>query len=270
MKRIAIGLALLCVACGSEDAPSFSYTSVLQTLNFEREEPKGVTKGMNLDGWVSGSNDDRACRKPDFVDPDGNEGIDNELARLLPVVDLAGEGAFQALVQNAITEGALLMILDATIEEDGTATVDIRRGDDLPLLGTDGRILPGQTLALHEDEILGATSGARSGTTLETSPTDIRIPIVVFSQLYVVTLKDAILRLEIGEEDYIQSGMIAGGLPIEELIQVLRTASNFAGDFEALLGDAVRDSGDLARDDSGNCTWMSASVTFDAVPAFTF
>lgn len=105
---------------------------------------------------------------------------------------------------------------------------------------------------------------------MKTEPFELQLPIQVFSQLYQVTMPKARVELQLGDDGVVASGLIAGGIPIEQLLTALDTASEFAGDFEALFGDAVRDSGDLDRDDAGKCAAMSAAVSFESVEAFTF
>jgi hypothetical protein len=269
MSLCALGAA----ACGAGEPAleEATVTVVAQTLEFAREAPRGVSAGFNLDGLVSGTNDGRTCNKEDFAGPAGEEGVDNELARLLPLIDLAGEGALQALVQDAVNEGRLLMFFEVFEGEAGQARLRVRRGTDVPLLGTDGFILPGQTLALdHSDPLLGEGDATWAGGVLEAGPFPLAVPIVVFSQLYEVNLPQAHLRFEFDEEGNVRSGTVGGGIPVAELVQVLRTASNFGPEFEELFGDAVRDAGDLARAEDGSCAQMSAALTIQAVPAFVW
>lgn len=271
MRRFTWTLVFGLAACGgTEVEPGPTRSSVFSVVSFEREAD-GVSAGMNLDGYVSTTNDDRACKKEDFLAPDGTEGVDNQLATLLPLIDLVGENAVEEILQIAVDEGRLLIVADLAIAEDGTATVDILRGQDVPLLGTDGRILGGQTLGLSDEPPLGSTEGAMvDADTLETAPFNLRFPVLVFTQLYEVTFEDAVVRFELDEAGHVKSGLMAGGVPIVELIDLLETAANFGQDFADLFGDAVRESGDLARASDGTCQNMSASISFEAVPTFKF
>jgi hypothetical protein len=266
-------LALIAAAACGQPVPEVVSTdeAVITALHFIREDPAGVSRGLDLDGYQSDTNDGRSCFKADFVSPDGTPGIDNELARLLPLVDAAGENAVEALLQGAIDEGRALMITRLVRRDDGLADLMVLRGMDAPLLGADKRILEGQTLALDPEPLLGHHADLDlAGPTIRTEPFELRMPVVVFSQLYEVRMPSARLELQLGEDGNIRSGMIAGGIPIEQLLGFLETASRFAEDFTALFGGAIRDSGDLDRDATGACTAMSAVVTFDAVRAFTF
>ncbi len=271
MRRLAVLTVLLSAACGSPAEPVVPTLAVVRALHFVREDPKGVSNGMNLDGFVSENNEDgRSCFKPDFVAPDGVPGIDNELARLLPLVDLAGENAVESLLQGSIDEGRLLMLVEITPHGD-TADLRVLRGMDVPLLGTDGKILAGQTLGLDPDPILGELQDVPMvDGTLTADTFSLQLPVVVFSQLYQVVLPKAHMHFSMNPDGTIESGLIAGGIPVDDLVTIMNTAAEFGGDFDSIFGDALRSSGDLDRDADGNCTAMSAAVTFDAVQAFTF
>lgn len=246
-------------------------TVVVRTLAFGREGPEGVSVGMNLDGYASGDNDDRACRKVDFTGPAGEPGIDNELGRLLPLVDLAGENALQSLIQGAIDEGRLLVLLELIDHGDGTGELIAHRGLDRPLLGTDGLVLSGQTLALDPSPRLGRAAATISADGwVETERFELELPVIVFSLLYVVKMPRAVLRFHLAEDGTVRSGLIAGGIPVSQLIAILQQAGEFGGDFDGLFGDALRDSADLDRDATGHCQSTSVAVVFDAVPAFMF
>lgn len=272
MKRWVLfsSLASLLFACSGPLEPMEPDQAVVRALRFVREDPSGVSMGMNLDGFVNNENNVHNCFKEDFLGPDGERGIDNELARLLPLVDIAGENAVESLVQGSIDEGRLLMIFEITDHGD-SADLRVLRGMDIPLLGTDGRILAGQTLGLDPEPLLGAIDDVPlAGGVIETPPFRLRLPVVVFSQLYEIEMPKARLRFQLAEDGSIESGLIAGGIPVEQLLATLRTASMFAGDFEGLFDDVIRNAGDLDRAEDGSCTAMSAAVLFDAVRAFTF
>jgi hypothetical protein len=145
------------------------------------------------------------------------------------------------------------------------------RGGDTPLLGTDNRILAGQTLAVHDtDPLLGATEAWIAGNTIEAGPFDLRFPVVVFEILYELFLTGAYVRLAIDEEGTLSGGVLGGAASMEQLMDFLRTAGERANaDFVGLIGNGLKDSADLERQ-GAECTKMSMAVTFRAVTAFTF
>ena len=273
----AVWIAALLVqfACGADDgtAANDGETVVVQTLTFAREVEDGVVAGFDLDGITSMIADPRTCSKVDWTSPEGLSGVDNEFARILPVLDLVGEGALQGLVQNAVNEGRLLMMFEVERLDEGRVRVRVRRGEDVPLLGTDGLILPGQTLALHSTASdLGAAEGTVVDGRVQIGPFALNVPVVIFSQLYEVFLPEAYVQLELPTEAQggLGHGVIGGGIPIEQLVTILQTASNFAQEFDQLFGDAVRESGDLVPDRSGLCTQTSVALTVDLVSAFVW
>lgn len=274
MRRAVLALLLAgATACGGEEAvDADTLTQVLRVFEFARETERGVSAGFDLDGFVSEDNDGRTCFKADFTGPDGTEGVDNEMARLLPLIDLAGEGAVQGLIQNAVDEGRLLLFFEITDSDvPGQARLRVRRGEDTPLLGTDGRILSGQTLALHPEEaFLGEAEATFDGRTLEAGPFALPLPIIVFSQLYEVNIPEAYVRFELDASGEYGVGTLGGGIPISQLVTILDTASNFGPEFTDLFGDAVRESGDLKRDGNGACTEMSVAVSFETAVGFVW
>ncbi len=253
-RALTLGLGLL-AACGGETAPPSvvaTETAVVHTLELVRESPRGVSLGFDLDDAQSDGRDHR---------------------RDLPGVEghRAGENAVQSLVQNAINEGRLLILFDVMSMDDGSLALTMRRGDDVPLLGTDNRVLAGQTLALHAEPSLSTTTALRRvGNQLEAGPFSLQIPILIFTQLYLISMPAGRVRFDLDADGRITGGVLGGGIPMPVLIQVLETASNFGPEFEELFGDAVRDAADLARDESGVCREMSAAVRFEAAPAFVY
>ncbi|MEM7676231.1 MAG: hypothetical protein AAF449_09535 [Myxococcota bacterium] len=275
MRRYGIILLLfagLPIACGEGSMPEEGemQTAVVQTLNFVRSAD-GLSEGFDLDGIETTGPDPRTCFKTDFTSPDGQAGVDNELSRLLPIIDLAGEGVLSELLQNAIDEGRLLMMFEVTRLDQDRARVRVRRGEDLPLLGTDGRLLPGQTLALHPTgPDLGEAEGTIVDGRIRIDSFALNVPVVVFSQLYEVFLPEARLTLHMpaASSEEPAEVIFGGGIPIEQLVTILQTASNFAREFTEIFGEAVRDSGDLSPDATGRCTLLSSALKAQLVSAF--
>lgn len=249
---------------------------VITTIGFEREEPAGVALGFDLDDRVSESGDPQGCRARDFTAPDGTPGIDNQMAKLLPVVDQFGENALQTLVQGAIDEGrTMLMILIEGIDDpvnDDDITLTIRRGIGSPLLGTDGKILPGQTLDLADDPPLGRFEGAKIvDGAVEAGPFEVTLPAVVFNVQYVLPVPQGYVRFRFDEYGALQEGVMAGGVPLSAVNVILEQADGAVGDdIVGLVGPLLRGMADLAPDERGQCTEMSATLSFVAVPAWLF
>ncbi len=263
--------AALLSACG-EEALVERDTSIVQRLGLARELEPGVSVGFDLDAYVSDSLDSRSCNKEDFVDPGGVRGIDNQIARLMPLVDLAGQGAVDALVQAAIGEGRLLMFVSVERRPDSD-TVDVlfERGEGQPLVGGDGLLLEGQTLARHTVPDLGHTVATpQPDGTLFMGPFALQLPIVVFNFFFEFSIPDAYARLTPRPEGGYDA-VLGGSATVDQILGIVRTADSGGTKLQGLLGDGIRDVADLQRDrTTGSCTAMSLAATFRTVPAFQF
>lgn len=121
---------------------------VVSELEFVGEEG-GVTRGFDVDGYVSNGTDPNGCRKVDLVDPEGNEGVDNQFAYILPIIENTGGQALPGLIQNAINEGDILIVFEVESADDLTndecVSLSIGRGEGAPFVDANGRIGDGQT-----------------------------------------------------------------------------------------------------------------------------
>lgn len=248
---------------------------IVDSLAFGRIED-GISEGFDLDRRVTAQ-----CGVRDYVDASGLAGIDNALGVLLPVVESQAVGGTRLdyLLQDSIASGQILLAFELggvdAHDADGCVGVRMRRLTGDPLLGADNRLLGGQTLyadtAAPISE-LGTTSlrlvagadGASAGT-LETQPAEIVLPVSILDARFTLTLRGAQLRFRyLG--DGRAEGVIAGGVDIEEILAVVATLN--IG--EALMTTAerlVRSGADLTQV-SGDCTELSAVLTFTAVRGF--
>lgn len=261
------------VAPGS--APATSRLSVVDFLDFVSEEA-GVTIGFDLDDRVSDYQDDATCRKPDFTSPDGEEGIDNQLARLVPALQAAGATALPGLVQGAIRDGGLLVMFQLHQVDDWQNDDDVRVmariGAGRPLLGTDGELLSGQTFGLHENTPDTTAAARIEDGVLTAGPFDVKVAIVVFELLYELTLHGAWLRATLTFDGGMADGVIGGGVDIAEITEIAAVAdSRVMGEpFTTILVPLVRNNADLDPAADGVCTRISASLRFTAVSGFLF
>ena len=66
--------------------------TVIDVINFTREDPVGVAPGFDLDDKVSVSGETDSCGHGDFTSPDGESGIDNQLEQVSSGGGGAGDG----------------------------------------------------------------------------------------------------------------------------------------------------------------------------------
>ena len=93
--RAAIALTLLALSACASTPPSHGApctsdhvaSTLVRTLRFARQDPRGVSEGFDIDQHVSSSGDPIGCRHADFTSPSGVPGIDNQMATLVPLIE---------------------------------------------------------------------------------------------------------------------------------------------------------------------------------------
>ncbi|MCB9730933.1 MAG: hypothetical protein H6746_20850 [Deltaproteobacteria bacterium] len=252
-------------------AASTSKLVVLDRLGFAPETSPGVGDGFDLDGRVSGPGDPGGCFEPDLVSPAGLPGVDNKLGTLLPLFAVAGIGAADALLQNSVDEGGLLLMMQIDgvddLRDDDSVTITVRTGQGKPLMATDGLILPGQTFHLRPDSPDTRTeSGRIEGGILTAGPVDTWLRVRVLGLDYELPVHGAWIRGRVTEEGGLADGVIGAGVAITDLQKIGDRDSAVGGAMELLFAEG----GDLAPDATGACQQVSASLAFTAVSAFLF
>jgi hypothetical protein len=253
-----------------------SRLTVIDTMGFATPEA-GVdgTPGFDLDGVISDGRERESCGHADATAPDGTPGVDNQLASLVPLFTLAGLGAAEDLIQDAVTNGGLLLLfqLDGvdSWRDDPEVTLTLRAGAGVPLLGTDGLLLAGQTFGLHPEspETVAGAAAIRDGV-LEAGPFDLQIPVEVFGLSYKLLLSESRVRARLTEDGGLADGLLGGAVAYEDLLEVGRLAARDDGSvlpaIEAVFGQAL----DLRPDADGRCSHVSGAFRFSAVSAFLF
>jgi len=233
----------------------------------------GVSEGFDLDGYESGSTDPRGCYVEDFVDPEGQVGVDNSMARLLPVLETTEAAALEPIVQDSINGGALLLMFELTdlddTADDDCVDVDIFKGFGQPMIGNDGWLLANQTVMLDpESPITGASSSIVDGR-LEAGPVDVvALPIQVLDLDSTLELFNARLRLE-PREDGSWRGLLGGGLEVAAIVDTATLQNVDPAVFE-LIGPVLYAVSDLEPDALGSCQHLSVTMELDLVPAFVY
>ena len=247
---------------------------VMQTLGFTRQQPVGVAPGFDLDGKISDKTDKATCGQSDLTSPSGEKGIDNQFAKLVPLLEQTQIGAIHGLVQNAIEDGGLLIMLqlegiDDPLDDDDV-TIRVRLGRDKPLLGTDGLVLSGQTFHLHDDSPELAVKSTLKNGVIAGGPFTMLLPIVVFDVHYELTIRDALIAAQLTDDGGLKAGLIGGGVPIVDIMAIATKAAMNGGGILEAIKPVLNGMGDLAINDKGECTQLSAVLGFGAVSAFLF
>jgi len=251
-----------------------SRLTVTDLITFTREESPGVAAGFNLDDETTEPGSDDSCGHGDMTSPEGETGIDNQLALITPLFDQVGLGAIEGFVQAAVEAGGLLImwqvdgIDDALNDEE--VTVRLRFGSGAPLLGTDGLLLSGQTFHLNPDTPDTEVPGYIEDGVVYTETFDADLPIVVFEVGYQLEMREARMKGTLTYDGGLENAVMGGRVPFENLMEIAVRADIEAGGILDAVELILPDMLDMGQDESGNCTQLSAALTFSAVSAFLY
>ncbi len=281
-----LGFLALCAAllpsigaCSSADPdeptckPGPSQAYVLTSLTFTRESPRGTAPGFDLDHHVTKVPEDPSCGKVDLVSPTGEQGIDNQLALLIPEVEKRVGNAIDGIIQGAINDGRLLIMFDLKnvndTSNDKCVDLEVKLAQGTPTLGTDGVIEAYQTFDLRKEGQLlsNGSNGNITKNAFSIDPFPLRIPIAIFDVAFTIYVRDAIIRFTIDEQGNID-GMLGGGVSIDEVAEGVKDGAGLA-DLIPQIKLIGRASSDMGYDtEEGTCNLVSAALAFKARPAF--
>ena len=247
---------------------------VMTGLTFVRVQEDGSSDGFDLDGEVTETGDNGVgCGIPDMEGPDGTEGVDNAFARLLPVLETTEFIGVEAIIDAAIKSGEVLLIPEVdgaeSLVEDDCVTVGLRRGSGDPMLDTSGELLASQTLDLDptfadiEVGDLPITDGS-----VQARPFSLSLPVSILNADLSFDIGGGAIRYDLAADGTL-SGVMAGGLSTAYLREVAST-ENVSEEVYALVDSVVDSVADLAPDDAGQCTQISVTLGFTAVPVYVF
>ena len=285
MRALFPLLALL--GCGGEEtasagtAPDLSVCDggptrvlIFNTLGFVHRDG-AVSDGFDLDGRVSDEDDAEGCYQPDLVSPEGEEGIDNAFAGLLPLLAATEARVIETLIQDSVNRGDILIALQLedvdSLQNDGCVNVSIVQATGPVLLGTDGSILPGQTF--EQDAVIPPTriEGARiEGGVLRARGLDFRLLVSVIGTEVDLTLEKGSFDVVL-HEDGTAGGMMGGALRVSRLEAFIDT---IATDIRDLAKTLIRQAADMeptvGEDGQRSCGQLSAVMDFTAIPAYFY
>ncbi|MDG2305637.1 MAG: hypothetical protein P8R42_13530 [Candidatus Binatia bacterium] len=242
----------------------------------------GSGLGFDLDGHSSSANAPAAgeCAHDDFSGPGGESGYDFNLWRVLGCIrgHQPGEIA-DTIVDNSVRDGSSTILIEVSgvddVENDESVTVRVFASTDAPATAADGSLLPFGTLSTHADARYHGTvaSGAIVDGVVTAGPTDFRWRLNIQIVETDLSLKDAYVRLEIGD-DGTASGQFVGYTGIDEMYEIFGKQAGQAG--AAALGytctglwSALQHNADGDYNPAtGTCSSVSAAYRFEAVPAF--
>lgn len=279
-RALLTSLALIAVAgCddgggfGCGDEPSGGQQAVIAQLGFGVMDSQGRAPGFDLDGIVSVGRDEESCYQPDFVDPEGREGVDNQLARLWPALAALTGDAVDGFIQSAIHDGRLLLVLDLQgfddSRDDDCLDARLLLGAGDPHLGTDGFIFSGQTF--EEDPTVPASVAAHAAIedgVLTAGPFErVQVQVRIFDLDAPLNVRGALLRARLSEDGSIE-GVFGGSVEIDEIYGLVADRTDVPDTVKSVMRTQLDDRADLAPDGAGACRAISVSVVLRGVKAF--
>ncbi len=262
--------AATCTVAPDAGAQSGAY--IVVSFGFVRPDTMrmGAVDGFDIDGRVSASGDQESCRQADFVSPEGVPGVDNQLARLIPIVDSMTGGALDPAIQEAVNNGQLLLAialegLDDRRNDDCVA-LSFQRVNGMAYVGGDRRIDPGQTFDRVRDVLPSRVMARVRNGVLEAGPFTLAVPIAILDARFTLNLYRARVRGRLEEDGSIR-GVFGGGISLVEFHATIRTLTVSQGQMATFI-NATSLFADLDVGEDGRCRQLSAALNFTARPAF--
>jgi hypothetical protein len=164
-----------------------------------------------------------SCGHGDLTDPQGRAGVDNQLANIWSSLAPLVGPQVQALLQNAINEGRVLIMFELAgvddLKNDDDVTLRVYRGLLRPEVGTRGLITPDQTFDFDYASPVSMVEGARIvDGVLEAGPTILQIPIIILDLDIVAQLHYGRVHLDIADDGTF-TGYMGGALNVPEVAQ---------------------------------------------------
>ncbi|WP_084419916.1 hypothetical protein [Henriciella litoralis] len=243
-----------------------------------------IAYGRDLDGATSNGSDDDSCGTVDFTSPDGREGIDNEMWRIMGCIDsyrrtaeFAG-GAFEDYHTGAYRDGEVTTIMEIT-------GVDDRQNDDYVEVGVYSSHEPTPydaekngigyaSLTVTPNKLWhNTTTGRIVDGELITEPFDLRLKFGFTGRAAEYYIKRTQIHLTLNE-DGTASGDLAGYQDLNHAYW--HNFHDKSGAFQVANGytcasawRALEAHADGIKDpETGKCTGISTALKIEAVPAF--
>jgi len=229
-----------------------------------------VSEGFDLDDTVTAQGDLAGCGVADLTSPEGDPGIDNSFANLLPVLDLTEASAAEEVIATAIQSGDVLLMVRLTgvddPVDDDCVTVEILQGEGVPIIRADDLLAEGQTFGINPDGVRTSIQGTLTDGVLEARGADITLPLNILNAVFEVSIVDAAVRLTLGPGGTMD-GILGGGVDVGALLTSLNE-QGVNDQVVQLVGPVLETAKDLAPDADGNCTRMSTNIAVDGIEAF--
>lgn len=264
-------LPILLLLAGCSE-PSQTRWGALSYLELAREVD-GVSNGFDLDGQTTAEGDGEACGIADYTNPDGDAGIDNAIARVIPALEATEGAALESLINERINDGEVLMIFGISGVDDFLNDDDVQftflRGFGTPIVGASNLIVSGQTFEVDDDQEPVTVDGASLvDGVLHADGASVQFPVTVFDASPTLAMDDVRVHFEYDERgDF--TGYLGGALNYDILLDGLLN-TGIGDSLEAALPLMFESNADLHSDEDGDCSRLSLTIELLGVNAHLF
>ena len=247
---------------------------VVDHLTFPFATEEGTCIGFDLDEKVTTDADEDPCGWADYESPDGEVGVDNNLAQLTPLFDAVGLGqAFQYLQDSIESSGFFLMWelrgLD-DLENDDDIELIFHLGGGAGLLGTDGDLISSQTLCIQNNTPASPSTSARlEDGWLYAEFDSLTLPLVLFERLYEFVFLGARLKARLSPDGTLSDGVVGGVLTLDNILQIAEKGGQNQGGLYETVQLVLSGMGDMPTED-GECDGLSSAFEFTSLPVFVY
>ena len=241
---------------------------VMRQIAFARFEDD-IAPGFDLDDSTG-----KVCGHDDWDSPWGTDGIDNNLARLIPALESTEAVAVEAILLQTINNGELLIVMEAgavdSYEDDACIELDVMRGMGPVEVGSDDLLLPGQTVALDPDaEVTWLQTPRIEAGVFHAAGFSMSLPFQVLNEAIRFDIRQGQLRMEVDPETRVARGFAGGGVNVAEILALVADLGVDA-EVKDLLNSILPAMADLDADGDGECEEISMALEFEAVPAWLY
>jgi hypothetical protein len=251
------------------DGPSTTF--LMNKVRFARSEG-GVSWGSDLDGEVSAGGGTAGCGKVDLVDPEGNPGIDNAFAGLLPALEQTEAAAISGLLQASVGAGELLLTVEVLglddYQNDDCVAVQFGNAEGQPLVGADGELLPGQSFSRNPNDPVTRIDEALVDGGRLTFASDFGIKLQILDANLDLDVTQGVVRMDMAPDGQSATGHFTGGVSIDYMLTEIDKYAIDQG-LKDLINTVMPAVGDL-KGDTGECDHFSIAFEFDAIPAYFY
>ena len=246
-----------------------SHANVLRTFALFGTDDNGLSWGFNLDGEITPDGVEESCGHGDLTDPEGRQGIDNQMAKIWDLIEPVAGVTAQGALQSSINEGRFLIMLEIVgadnFQNAEDVTLNIFQGDANPVIGTYNLIAPSQTYFIDpEADFVSVDNVDIVDGVIEVGPVDYTIPVDVLELQTTTKIHKGKFRFEITEDGSFV-GFMGGAVSVSEFMYDLSQTD--AQQEAALVEPLFQNNADMGYDD-GSCDLFSMAFQIEGTKAF--